>query len=157
SGTVAFLKDLHQKGCKLYGCTSRELDKWYATETRELNKWYPTETNGVAALTIAQLEAIKIRFSELKEFFGSDVSIPQFFQGVFFADKDKGEFLYNLFTKHVTEDVQEDIQVVFLDDKLEAVELVDRALTKLGIAHICYHYRAAEQWPFDLTTANARF
>ena len=129
--TGEFIKKLQEKGYIVCGFTSRQ---------REL--WYNTLQEGVDVTTINQLDAVNIHFSDasLKETYPYLGLAPEYFNGTFFCDIEKGEFLTRLL-KNVPELPE---KVVFVDDKRSLAESVAKALTALGISQESYCYLATE-------------
>lgn len=129
--TSEFIKKLQEKGYIVCGLTSRQRDFWYKTFRQ-----------GVDVTTVDQLNSVDIHFSDdsLKEAYPYLGLAPEYFNGTFFCDIEKGPFLIRLFKN--SPEIPE--KVVFIDDKLSVVESVSKALTALGIPQECYFYLATD-------------
>lgn len=113
-----------------------------AFTSRGRTEWYTTEVEGVDQLTEDMLGQIQIDFNKTQlpeqwRYIENSVFSPYFHHGIIYANHmEKGDFLKQLLqeTGYVPS------KVVFVDDKRDSLEGVERALQELGIPFAGFWY-----------------
>jgi hypothetical protein len=142
--TSSFIHNLQADGHMVFGLTARER-----------NMWYYTPCDGVDLLTQSQLAKTDIDFmkTHISEEFSYITDHPACFANIFFVDTDtKGEFVFN----HLNGRKIVPPKVVVVDDNLDQLATVKKALEQLQIEHDCYFYGQIDEKSkkFDPLIAN---
>lgn len=121
----------------------------FALTSRGKHHWYDMPVDDGERLTILHLQQAGIDLNQSHPLTKDPLFTHQSYgQGVFFTYplEDKGELIEELFA--LTD--YRPSQIIFVDDKIDYARSVDRALQKLGIPSLCFHYRYIERHdPFD--------
>lgn len=134
------LEKLRRQEIPVYGFTARGKEHWYDMPSPD------GEALGVLHLKQAGFDFTSSNGQDL-------TSHWSYGQGIFFAYpiEDKGELILDLFS-------QTDFRpskVVFIDDKMENIRSMDKALGQLGIPAVCFYYRHIDLYrPFDPLAAH---
>lgn len=140
--SAEFIRRHQDNGFIMLGLTARERSHWYYMPAR-----------GVDALTVKQLQEVKINFEQsiLPDKYAYLCGFAPFYKNIFFSDEEtKGDFVKKIFLGCPVRPPK----VRFIDDKLKQVEAVKTALDELGIDNECYYYTAIYAKPFDPLIAN---
>ena len=138
--TAAFIEKLQKQGVNISLCTAREKNIWYW-----LKGLHVKENSGlpVANMTINQLQSVEIRM--LHDPLNPLCAIPYFESGIHFVPHNtKGEY----FTEEMLPILKAQNyngEYIFIDDNDSHCFSMANALSKAGISHRCYYYRAVEE------------
>lgn len=131
--TAELITQLENMGCKIMILTARGISGE--------NAWYKLTISGVESLTKNQMEQAGIAIKPDS----TRPAHPNVFENIIFAqNKPKDQILNDLFTKEVL-NASETSQILFIDDKKDAVESVSSAASKLEIPYIGIHYTRVEE------------
>lgn len=137
------LDELNKNQIPVFGFTARGKVHWYDMPSLDGEE-----------LTIEHLKQAGIDLNaESAAVDNALTAHPSYAKKIFFAYpiEDKGELIVELFKNMQMLPAK----VVFVDDKLENVRVVDKACEQLGIPSVCFYYRHIElHRSFDLMVAN---
>ncbi len=125
------VSDLQARNIPVFVFTARGVTKWYSSEFKDADQ-----------LTFMQLNTAGYDFSASFQPQGYDkIPANSFKNGVLFASgMKKGSFIEYL----IKTTGNRPSHVVFIDDKRDQVESVDKKLTELGIPSVSFLYKHAE-------------
>lgn len=143
SSTSSLIADLHHAGHTVLGLTARGRSYWYQTKIEEIDRF-----------THKQLCDVGIDFANTRIPKGLQSLDPAYFyKGIFFTNHIlKGDFLTSLFT-HVKYTPS---LILFIDDHLEEVQSVEKAMQEIGVPCIAFWYKRkyVNQQNFDAMMTN---
>lgn len=126
SNTASFIKDLQNQDININAFTARGRQEWYTTHVANND-----------ALTVKQLASVDIQFQNPR-FLAENDSL---FSGVLFASHlAKGEFLRQL----IESLENKPSRIIFIDDKMDQVTSVEKALHGSDIKTFSVWYKATE-------------
>lgn len=139
-GIPAIVEDLQEREVHVYVLTARGLSTWYSSAIPDIDQ-----------LTNRQLlsAGLDFRKSRLPRRFREDV-----FDGVLYASPmKKGAFLQDFFTKIEYRPKR----VIFIDDKLDQVQSVERAMEEMGVPFVGFWYTRVNTENFDPRIADIQY
>ena len=143
SSTAKLIADLQESGHAVFAFTARGRSQWYTTDLDGVDRFTHEQLLG-AGMDFKRTQ-IPEKLLSLEE--------KYFLDGIIFAQHiAKGDLL-----KHLFKDLNyHPSLIVFVDDKLEQVQSVEKAVKEAGIPFLGFWYRHAEYLPapFDPMLTN---
>ncbi len=142
-GTVKLINDLQEQGTAVFAFTARGRTQWYTTDMDNVDRFTHYQLNTVG---------IDFNLTQIPEELRA-LESAYFYKGIIFAQHiAKGDLLKHLFKDlHYSPPL-----IVFVDDKLEQVQSVEKVIGECGIPVIGFWYRRSEldRANFNPTIAN---